>query len=62
MNEADEERIAMNSLADLFERDIAEIVTDPGHLRPEQGPLPIVGQLRSAVRELRKRARKAPNE
>ena len=43
----------LNSLADLFERDIAEIATDPHYMKPEQGPGPVVKKLRRAVNELR---------
>lgn len=46
----DKERIVRKLLEDLFNRDLAEIATDP-HMRPEQGPIPIVGELRDAIDE-----------
>ena len=50
--DADKERNVRKALADLFKRDIAGITTDPRYMRPEQGPIPIVGKLRDAIDEL----------
>lgn len=43
----------MTALADLFERDAAEIATDRRYAKPECAPLSIVGELQQAAREAR---------
>jgi hypothetical protein len=53
LSEQDKERIACRALADLFERDAAEIAVDPRNTRAESAPLPIVGKLLQGARELR---------
>ena len=52
LSERDKERIACRAVADLFKRDVAEIATDPRYMRPEQGPIPIVRELRDVIDEL----------
>jgi hypothetical protein len=54
----DKERIALEGLADLLERDAVEIATDPRYTNPECAPPPIVGELQQRVRELRKDSRR----
>lgn len=54
LSDQDKERIALRGLADLFERDAAEIAVDPRYTQPETAPLPIVGELLQRAKELRK--------
>jgi hypothetical protein len=53
LTDKDKERIASEALANLFERDTADIVTDPKYMKSEQGPIPFVKQLRAAIKKLR---------
>jgi hypothetical protein len=53
LTDKQKDKILARTLADLYARDIAEIVTDPKYMKPEQGPIPFVKQLRAEIKKLR---------
>jgi hypothetical protein len=53
ITDAEKDRIMCNALADLFDRDAAEIARDPRYAKPERAPLPIVGEHGYHIPQLR---------